>query len=87
MSDERRAPRTTLVRRPGFWVTFLATVLLSPVTVTWTAVIGSVGLASTLLITRLRPARWRRRLIAVFAGLALGSAPYLVLAAVVTVAD
>ena len=87
MSDQRTASRTARDWRPGFWVTLLATLLLSPVTVTWTAVIGSVGLASTLLITRLRPARWQRRLIAVFAGLALGSAPYLVLAAVVRVAD
>lgn len=64
-------------------MTFALTVLLSPILVIWTALLGSVGLAVTLLGTRLRPAGGQRRLVAVLAGLAFGSLPYLVLAAVV----
>ena len=56
MSDKRTVPRTTRDWWPSFCVAVLATVLLSPVTVIWTAVIGSVALVATLLATRLRPA-------------------------------
>jgi hypothetical protein len=68
-------------------VTFAGTVLLSPVTVIFTALVGSVGLLVALLASRLRPAGGQRKPVAVLAGLALGSVPYLVLAAVVAVAD
>jgi hypothetical protein len=87
VSDQRTTARTGLGWRPYFWLTFAVTVLLSPVTVIFTALVGSVGLLVTLLASRLRPVGGQRKLVAVFAGLALGSVPYLVLAAVVAVAD
>jgi len=80
MSDRR-----TVTRRgwqPWFWVSFGLTVLLSPITVIWTALVGSVGLVAVLAATRLRPAGRARPAAAVLAGLTLGSVPYLLLAAV-----
>ena len=77
----------TLSWRRWFWVTFALTVLLSPILVIWTALVGSVGLAVALLATRLRPGEEQRKPVAVLAGLALGSVPYLVLAAVVSLVD
>ena len=76
-----------LIAGRWFWVSFAPTVLLSPVLVIWTALVGSVGLVVALLATGLRPAGRQRELVAVLAGLTLGSVPYLLLAAVVAVAD
>ncbi|MFL6130364.1 MAG: hypothetical protein ACJ73E_15030 [Mycobacteriales bacterium] len=87
MTDQQAATRTARGWRPYFWVTFAVTVLLSPVTVIWTALVGSVGLVVVLLASKLRPAGRQRGLVAFLAGLALGSVPYLLLAAVVAIVD
>jgi hypothetical protein len=87
MADRQTTTRTGLSWRPYFWVTFAVTVLLSPITVIFTALVGSVGLLVLLLASRLRPVGGQRKLVAVFAGLALGSVPYLLLAAVIAIAD
>jgi hypothetical protein len=75
-----------LTRSRWFWASFVLTVLLSPLLVIWTALVGSVGLILALPATRLAPDHRQLPLVAVLAGLALGSLPYLLLALVVALA-
>ena len=56
--------------------------LLSPLLVIWSALVGSVGLILVLAVTRLRPRSEQLPVVAVLAGLALGTVPYLALAVV-----
>ncbi len=87
----RRLHGAAALRVPGgdaltplrwFWVSFALTVLLSPLLVIWSALVGSVGLILVLAVTRLRPRPEQLPVVAVLAGLALGTVPYLALAVV-----
>lgn len=83
VSEHQHGPTRVVQRgwRPYFWVSFAVSVLLSPVIVIWAALLGSAGLVVVLLGTRLRPDDRQLRVVAVFAGLALSSVPYLLLGA------
>ncbi|WUH98745.1 hypothetical protein OHR68_35385 [Spirillospora sp. NBC_00431] len=56
-----------------FVASAVLSLLLSPITVIYAALIGSVGLCVTLTIHRARPT-----LVAVFGGILAGSLPYLI---------